>query len=90
MIAIPDGTNLCPLAALREWIAAAGLTSGPLFRSINKGGRVSAEGLSGRTVANLVKQYTLAGLKAEASVTPVIGALVCLCRGSLGASDSKR
>jgi integrase len=66
VIAIPDGTNLRPLAALREWIGAAGVTCGPLFRSINKAGRVSTEGLSGRTVANLVKQYAaLAGLKAE-------------------------
>jgi hypothetical protein len=40
-----------PAAAPAEWIAAAGITSGPLFRSINKAGRVSAEGLSGRTVA---------------------------------------
>jgi integrase len=66
VIAIPDGTHLRPLAALREWLAAAGIASGPLFRSINKAGRVSTEGLSGRTAANLVKQYAaLAGLKAE-------------------------
>jgi hypothetical protein len=31
-----------------------------LFRSINKAGRVSEEGLSGRTVANLVKRYAAA------------------------------
>jgi hypothetical protein len=36
---------------------AAGITSGPLFRSINKGGRVSADGLSGWTVANPVTRY---------------------------------
>ena len=33
---------------------------GPLFRQINKADRVSAEGLTGRTVANLVKQYAAA------------------------------
>jgi site-specific recombinase XerD len=57
MIAIPAGIRLRPLVTVRAWLDAAGITFGPLFRSINKAGRVSEEGLSGRTVANLVKQY---------------------------------
>jgi hypothetical protein len=60
MIAVPAGIRLRPLVAVREWLEAAGITFGPLFRSINKAGRVSSEGLRGRTVANLVKQYAAA------------------------------
>ena len=65
VIAIPAGTKLRPLWALHAWLEASGIVSGPLFRQINKAGRVSAEGLTGRTVANLVKQYAAAaGLEA--------------------------
>jgi site-specific recombinase XerD len=60
MIAVPAGIRLRPLVTVRAWLDAAGITSGPLFRAINKGGRVSEEGLSGRTVANLVKRYAAA------------------------------
>jgi site-specific recombinase XerD len=60
MIAIPAGIRLRPLMVVRTWLDAAGITSGPLFRSINKAGRVSEEGLSGRTVADIVKQYAAA------------------------------
>lgn len=59
-IAIPAGIRLRPMAAVRTWLDAAQITTGPVFRSINKAGRVSAEPLTGRTVANLVKQYAAA------------------------------
>lgn len=38
-LALSPGTrpDTCPVTALRTWIAAAGLTDGPLFRSIGKG-----------------------------------------------------
>ena len=59
-IAIPAGIRLRPMAAVRAWLDAAQITTGPVFRSINKAGRVSAEPLTGRTVADLVKQYAAA------------------------------
>jgi site-specific recombinase XerC len=37
-IAIPHGRHVKPVAAVRAWIAAAGLTSGPLFRPISRSG----------------------------------------------------
>lgn len=57
VIAVPVGSRLRPAEALRTWLAAAGITTGPLFRGINKAGRISAECLTGRTVADLVKRY---------------------------------
>ena len=64
-IAIARGTVACPARALREWLDAAGLESGPIFRPINKAGMVATERLTCRSVANIVKSYaTLAGFDA--------------------------
>ena len=53
-VAIPHGPAV---DALYEWAALAGLTEGePVFRSIRKGGKVQAQRLSTRAVAEIVKQ----------------------------------
>ena len=39
-IAIPRGTHLRPVETLQAWLAAAGITEGPVFRPVLKGGRV--------------------------------------------------
>lgn len=56
--AIPFRTGgACPVAALTEWVEAAGIESGPIFRSIRKGGAVvNDRRLSGRDVARTVKR----------------------------------
>ncbi|WP_440466133.1 site-specific integrase [Pseudomonas sp. YH-1] len=52
--------------ALTEWLAAAPADTGPLFRRVYKGGRVSHEGLSGDQVARIVKRRAeLAGLPGD-------------------------
>jgi site-specific recombinase XerD len=56
-IAIARGDIACPVKALREWLDAAGIESGPLFRPINKVGTVAATRLTCRSVANFVKAY---------------------------------
>jgi hypothetical protein len=43
--------------AVRAWLAAAGITEGPVFRPIAKGGRVTAVALSDRSVAAIVKHH---------------------------------
>jgi hypothetical protein len=43
-VAIPHGVRLRPVEAVRAWLDAAGIESGPVFRRVNKGGRVSTEG----------------------------------------------
>jgi site-specific recombinase XerD len=56
-IAIARGDVACPAKALREWLGAAGIEAGPLFRPINKAGRVARARLTDRSVANIVKAY---------------------------------
>jgi site-specific recombinase XerD len=56
-IAIPHGSRLRPVEAVRAWLTAAGITGGPLFRPIAKGGRVAAVALSDRSVAAIVKHH---------------------------------
>ena len=40
-IAIMRGSVACPVTALKAWLAAAGITAGPIFRSVKKGGAVA-------------------------------------------------
>ncbi|MBN9013547.1 MAG: tyrosine-type recombinase/integrase [Rhizobiales bacterium] len=56
-IAVPRGKVACPVAALRAWLDAAAIESGPLFRPINKSGVVSDARLTDQSVANIVKAY---------------------------------
>jgi site-specific recombinase XerD len=56
-IAIARGDVACPARALREWLDAAGIATGPIFRPINKAGMVAAGRLTDRSVANIVKAY---------------------------------
>jgi integrase len=46
----------CPVLLLRTWLKGAGIESGPLYRPINRGGRVGPDGLTGRSVAEVVKR----------------------------------
>ena len=57
-IGIPDGSNpeTCPLRVLQSWMELAGISSGPLFRSINRHGHVQPGRLSGVDVARVVKK----------------------------------
>ncbi len=58
-IGIPPGDDraTCPIGALAAWSSAAQLTSGPLFRSVNRHGQVLDRRLSGEGVAIVVKRY---------------------------------
>src|SRR5246127_4398433 len=56
-IAIARGDVACPARSLREWLDAAGIDAGAIFRSVNKVGTVSGERLTDRSVANIVKSY---------------------------------
>ena len=56
-IAIAKGDIACPAGALREWLGAAGIEAGPIFRPIDKAGTVRTSRLTCRSVANIVKAY---------------------------------
>jgi site-specific recombinase XerC len=60
-IAIVRGSLACPVAALRAWRNAAGITTGAVFRSVRKGGRVGAR-LTDRSVAEIIKLMQLASV----------------------------
>jgi hypothetical protein len=55
--AIPRGYRLRPVEALQAWLAAASITTGPIFRSVGKGDRVSAARLSAFGAAEIVKHH---------------------------------
>jgi site-specific recombinase XerD len=72
--AIPHGRYIRPVALLREWLDAAGITEGPLFRQVGRSGRVRAvrqvgdeqPRLTTQAVADIIKRYAkAAGLDAS-------------------------
>ena len=56
-IAIPVGGKLRPVEAVRAWLDAAGITDGPVFRPIAKGGRLLAGALTAQSVALVIKVH---------------------------------
>ena len=60
-IAVPYGrTSLCPVKAVKDWLAIAEVCTGPMFRRVNKAGRISDSRLSDQSVAQVVKCYAAA------------------------------
>jgi site-specific recombinase XerD len=56
VIAIVRGSIACPVAALQAWREGAGGTTGPLFRSIRKGGQLGGR-LTDQSVSDIVKTH---------------------------------
>jgi integrase len=67
--AIPHGRFIRPVALVREWLDAASITSGPVFRPVSRSGNVrQGEGvrLTTQAVADIIKRYcAAAGLDAS-------------------------
>jgi site-specific recombinase XerD len=64
-VGIPYGSNpeTCPVRTLQSWIEHSAISSGPLFRALNRHGQVQPGRLSGIDVARVVKKLaTRAGL----------------------------
>lgn len=56
-VGIPFGrSKVCPVQAIKNWLDASGITTGPVFRAVEKG-TVTSHALCDRTVANIVKAY---------------------------------
>ncbi|MDY6083806.1 MAG: site-specific integrase [Dialister sp.] len=67
-VAIPyiSDKTMCAITALNAWVQQAHISSGPLFRSILKNGKVSERRLSDKTINLLVKKYaSLIGLNPD-------------------------
>lgn len=50
-----DDKRVCPIAAYRAWMNAAGIQSGHVFRAIDRWGHVRAGGMDGQEVARVLK-----------------------------------
>lgn len=55
VIPVPRGTRLKPMEALETWLTAASITTGPLFREVDRYGHVGTEPLATRSVARIIK-----------------------------------
>lgn len=65
-VAVLNGKALKPADRLREWLEAAEINSGPIFRRINRGDHLTDEPLTAQSVALIVKKYAdAAGLDVE-------------------------
>jgi len=56
-IAIIHGGACCPVKALKTWLDAAGISEGPIFRPVRKGGKVGESRLTAKSVCDLTKSY---------------------------------
>lgn len=70
-VAVPVGehSEICPVLATRAWIEAAGIgdSGGPLFRAVDRRGKISASALSPRSIAKIfAKAAGRAGIKIAA------------------------
>lgn len=55
-IGIPFGrTKHCPVKTTEHWLRRAGISQGPIFRPVAKGGRVTASRLSGEAVCCIIR-----------------------------------
>ncbi len=57
-LGVPFGSDpaTCPVRAVRAWLEAAELRTGPLFREVTRHGRVGGVALTGHSVARVVKR----------------------------------
>jgi site-specific recombinase XerD len=89
-VAVPYGSIACPVKALRAWLEAAGNSEGPVFRSVNKGGRVLPERLSDKSVASIVKKHAARiGLDANDFAGHSLRAGFCTSAATRGANIFK-
>jgi integrase len=67
-VGLPFGSipDTCPVCALRKWLDRAGITEGPVFRSVARYGHVSRRGLHKDSIGKLLKRAaSRAGLKVD-------------------------
>lgn len=56
-IGIPYGRGrYCPMSALEDWLSSSGISSGPVFRPVDRHGHIGAQRLSGGAVSSILRQ----------------------------------
>lgn len=59
----PALSRLCPVTAFNAWVALANLTNGPVYRKVDRWGRVREEGLHASSIIPLLREvFTQAGV----------------------------
>ena len=89
-VGIPHGSKpaTCPVRNLRAWLETAGISEGPVFRSVDRHGKLGVVALSGRAVALIVKRAArLAGLDAEVFAGHSLRAGLATSAAAAGASE---
>lgn len=54
------GGDVCPVRALQDWLHAAGISDGPVFRPVDRHGNVAISALSATAVGEVVKRLAKA------------------------------
>lgn len=59
---VPRGTHIstCPVTALDRWLAAAEITTGPIFRPVSRWGTIGAKAFTGQVVRTIVRDRAAA------------------------------
>jgi integrase len=67
ILGVPYGSHsgTCPVRALKDWLTAAGITEGAVFRPINRHSQVKSRAMSGHSIAQVVKRSLYRCLRGE-------------------------
>jgi integrase len=80
--------GLCAARAVRVWLDAAGITSGPVFRTFSKTRVLQANRIDGADVARLVKRVTgLAGIAGDFAGHSLRAGFITSAASSAGVSE---
>lgn len=88
-VAIPYGSlpQTCPVRALQDWLLAAGIEDGAIFRSVTRTG-IACQSLTAQSVALIVKQAAAsAGLDPHRFAGHSLRAGLCTAAARAGASE---
>jgi integrase len=62
-VPILDGSAIRPISRLRQWLEGSGITEGPLFQTMKRGGQLRGKPMHHSDIPRIVKHYAeLAGL----------------------------
>jgi site-specific recombinase XerD len=56
-VAVCRGSIACPVTALKDYLEAAGVISGPVFRRIRRGNHITDQRLTAQTICRIVKDH---------------------------------
>jgi integrase len=89
-IGIPYAAHVetCPIRSLQEWLEKSGITEGPIFRPVDRHGKMASARLSARSVAGVVKRRAATvGLNAREVAGHSLRSGLCTSAAMAGASE---